>query len=106
MVLIGAFTGPLAKIPGPFYAKFTEMPWMMRAVSGEQMNTGPEMIKRYGPVIRVAPNLAIFADKVGVRKILLEADLKKSPLYDSMRMHPENANLFTETDKAAYKQSV
>jgi hypothetical protein len=53
-----------------------------------------------------APNLVIFADKVGIRKILLEADLKKSPIYDSMRLHPENANLFTETDKAAYRHSV
>jgi len=52
------------------------------------------------------PNLVLFADKAGVRKMLLEADLPKSPIYDAMRVHRDNATLFTETDKAAFKVSV
>ena len=52
------------------------------------------------------PKIVIFADKAGVRKILLEADLKKAPIYDYMRQHPKNASLFTETDKIAHRDSV
>jgi hypothetical protein len=52
MKLIGGFTGPLAKVPGPFLAKFTAIPWLINAAQGEQMNTGPELIKKYGDVVR------------------------------------------------------
>jgi hypothetical protein len=52
------------------------------------------------------PKLVVFADKAGVRKMLLETDLPKSPIYDKMRIHQGNATLFTETDKAALKVSV
>lgn len=50
--------------------------------------------------------MVVFADKAAIRKILLEADLPKSPVYDAMRVHQDNATLFAETDKAAYKTSV
>jgi hypothetical protein len=53
MILIGGFTGPLAKIPGPFYARFTQIPWLISAMTGEAMNTCPELFKRYGEVVRV-----------------------------------------------------
>ena len=33
-----------------------------------------------------APNAVIFADKAAVRKILLEVDLPKASIYDSMRV--------------------
>ncbi|KAE9365295.1 cytochrome P450, partial [Stipitochalara longipes BDJ] len=105
MVLIGGFTGPLAKIPGPLYGKFTVIPWVINAIQGEQMNTAPELIKKYGEVVRAGPNLVLFANKFAIRKMLLEIDLPKAPIYDAMRVHRDNATLFTETDKAAYKVS-
>lgn len=52
MMLIGGLTGPLAKVPGPFLAKFTTIPWLINAAQGEHMNTGPELIKKYGEVVR------------------------------------------------------
>ncbi|PMD30788.1 cytochrome P450 [Hyaloscypha variabilis F] len=104
-LLIGAFTGPLAKIPGPLVGKFTTLPWLVNTIQGETMNTIPELFKKYGEVVRTGPKLVVFADKAGVRKMLLETDLPKSPIYDKMRIHQGNATLFTETDKAALKVS-
>ena len=124
LLLIGGFTGPLAKIPGPLVGKFTVIPWMIDAIQGEQMNKVPSLFETYGEIVRAGesliltisawkythsiqgPKLVVFADKLGIRKMLLEADLPKSPIYDAMRVHRDNATLFTETDKAAFKVSV
>ncbi len=51
-LLIRAFTGPLAKIPGPLVGKFTTLPWLVNAIQGETMNTIPELFKKYGEVVR------------------------------------------------------
>lgn len=54
MVLINGFTGPLSKIPGPFHAKLTPIPWMIDSLRGEQMNTGQRLIQKYGETVRIS----------------------------------------------------
>jgi hypothetical protein len=53
LVVLGAFSGPLSKIPGPFYAKFTNVPWIYQNISGNSMNVIAGHFEKYGPVIRM-----------------------------------------------------
>jgi hypothetical protein len=53
MLLVRGFTGPLSKIPGPFHARFTPISWMIDSLLGEQMNTGENLVKKYGEVVRI-----------------------------------------------------
>ena len=46
--LLHAFTGPLAKVPGPFLSKLTNFPWMIDTLKGNHMHAGHELFKKYG----------------------------------------------------------
>jgi len=63
MMLIGGFTGPLAKIPGPLVGKFTALPWMINAFRGEAMNTVPELFEKYGEVVRTGESLTLMTSR-------------------------------------------
>lgn len=54
--VIKAATDPLRAIPGPFLARFTRL-WYFHAVyKGNFELTNVELHKKYGSVVRVAPN--------------------------------------------------
>jgi hypothetical protein len=53
LALIGAFTGPLSKVPGPLMYKLTPIPWLIDTISGNSMHVGPVLFKKYGDVVRV-----------------------------------------------------
>lgn len=123
--VVNGVTGPLTKIPGPFSSKFTDIIWKTYFLRQKTARLGDAWIQKYGPVVRVgesiyplysyhgtsltiikAPSLVLIADKDAIRKVLSEIDMKKGPVYDDMRLQPDVASLFTETDKASYKIAV
>jgi hypothetical protein len=53
LMLKMAYTGPLSKIPGPWYGKFTSIPWMIENVTGNSMNVMPKLFEKWGDVVRV-----------------------------------------------------
>ena len=54
VTLLHAFTGPLSKVPGPFLAKFTKIPWAMEFIKGTHLNTvGPIFEKYDSDIIRI-----------------------------------------------------
>ena len=54
MALMAAFTGPLAKIPGPLIYKLTPLPWVIENVTGNTMNVAPKLFEKYGDIVRVS----------------------------------------------------
>lgn len=125
MILITAYTGPMSRIPGPFLAKFTVLPWMYECVTGNMANVAPIHFKRYGDIVRIgkfssrdleseistdlprtAPREVLVAEKQAIHKIVVEEDLKKAPIYEAIREERHVTSLFSETDKVAYKQRV
>jgi hypothetical protein len=54
LILLTAFTGPLSKVPGPLINKLTVFPWLYQVVIGNQLNIGPPLFKKYGPVVRIS----------------------------------------------------
>lgn len=55
-VFYDALFGPLAKFPGPLVAKFTKTFAIRSMVSGNCGVDIPELHKKYGPVVRIAPH--------------------------------------------------
>ena len=52
MMFVNAFTGPFAKVPGPLWARFTILPWMIDVLRGKQHYRGERMLAKYGNVVR------------------------------------------------------
>ncbi|KAI5800072.1 cytochrome P450, partial [Geopyxis carbonaria] len=52
---------PLAKYPGPWWFACTEIPFCYYSVTGQPHSKWDELHKRYGPVVRLAPDTLSFA---------------------------------------------
>ncbi|KAE8380493.1 cytochrome P450 [Aspergillus bertholletiae] len=101
--LIVGFTGPLAKVPGPFWNKLSALPWRIAFLRGTAFLLAQDLHRKYGDIVRVAPNLVLVSDFDSVHKVLFEWDLQKSPVYEKYRQKPHITTLFTERDKAKYR---
>jgi hypothetical protein len=56
-----AFYGPLAKIPGPRWNAFTVFPLIRHMWAGLEVDYVEELHKKYGPIVRIAPDLVAVA---------------------------------------------
>lgn len=51
-----AYATPLRSVPGPFLAKFTRL-WLAKAIASRKFDKiNIELHRKYGPVVRIAPN--------------------------------------------------
>jgi hypothetical protein len=55
-----AFRGPLAKIPGPASRHLSILPYIQDLLSGRSVNSTVALHKKYGDVVRLAPNEVSF----------------------------------------------
>jgi len=53
LALLHAFTGPLSKVPGPFLAKLSQIPWLTETLKGTQIHSVPKLLEKYGNTVRV-----------------------------------------------------
>lgn len=64
---------PLAHIPGPFLARFTSL-WLYRlSYSGTEATTIDGLHKKYGPVVRIAPNDVDISDGAALNPIYVKS---------------------------------
>ncbi|KAF4784846.1 cytochrome P450 [Colletotrichum scovillei] len=96
-------TGPLAKIPGPWLNRFTALPWMVAVVRGKAFEQGINYNRKYGDIVRVAPDLVLVSDEKSVNQILVGMDLRKSVLYEKFSQNEDGVTLFTMRDRAQYR---
>jgi hypothetical protein len=92
-IFLTAYTGPLSKIPGPFWSKFTVLPWSISAIRGDSPRTVPELFEKYGNTVRVGPNLVMVTGPKAVVHVLGHEDFPKDPKYAYLREDPKIANL-------------
>ncbi|RDW56438.1 hypothetical protein BP5796_13187 [Coleophoma crateriformis] len=78
--LLFGFTGPLAKIPGPWLCKVSTLPHKLALIQGRNVERYRDLMKRYGDTVRVGA------------------------FYHGIQANPKAPDLQTETDKVAYKQ--
>ncbi|KZV88089.1 cytochrome P450 [Exidia glandulosa HHB12029] len=79
------FFGPLAHVPGPWYAKATDAWLIPHTICMRQVRAIDELIKRYGSVVCIGPNKVIFIDPA-TNKIVYGGRFPKDKYYLSLRM--------------------
>ncbi|PMD27974.1 cytochrome P450 [Hyaloscypha hepaticicola] len=107
-----ALSTPLRGIPGPFLARFTRF-WKLKEIyKGHFEKTNVKLHRKYGPIVRIAPNEYSIDDPDAVKIIYgLGSQFIKSPWYiaaGSADKHPP-ADLFTDrnpTRHAATRRKV
>ncbi|KAF4301348.1 Cytochrome P450 [Botryosphaeria dothidea] len=55
-IIFYALAGPLRKVPGPWYARFTNLPLKWATIKGRRMYFIEALHKKYGDMVLIAPN--------------------------------------------------
>lgn len=102
------YASPLRKYPGPFLASFSRLWKVMSTARGRTHLDHIKLHKKYGPVVRIAPNEVSVASPEAARTLLSAGKrFFKTPFY-GVFPPPENPDIFTETreDVHAMKKRV
>jgi len=77
-----ALVSPLNQVPGPWYAKFSNLRLKLAVISGRRLHYIHALHKQYGEVIRVAPNEVSVAEVAGFKKIhAISGGFRKAQWY-------------------------
>jgi len=99
LVIERLFLSPLAKIPGPKLAALTQWWMIYHEFNGDRTVTIHKLHRKYGPVVRVAPNEVSFISPEGVKDIYgAGSTFPKSHFYDLFQYYGER-NMFTTLTK-------
>lgn len=102
------YASPLRKYPGPFLASISRL-WKVRSTaSGRTHLEHIALHRKYGPVVRIAPNEVSVSSPEAARTLLSAGKrFFKTPFY-GVFPPPENPDIFTETreDVHAMKKRV
>jgi cytochrome P450 len=63
------FTTIPSSVPGPFIARLTSKWFLMADLAGNKASTVDALHKKYGPVVRVAPNELVFSSVEAIKPI-------------------------------------
>jgi hypothetical protein len=102
------YASPLRKYPGPFLASFTRLWKVKSTASGRTHLEHIELHRKYGPVVRIAPDEVSVSSPEAARTLLSAGKrFFKTPFY-GVFPPPENPDIFTETreDVHATKKRV
>ncbi|EGX46848.1 hypothetical protein AOL_s00097g274 [Orbilia oligospora ATCC 24927] len=92
---------PLASLPGPFFARITDLYGGYHAWTGRHHYHLYELHKKYGPVIRYGPNRVSFNSATAVKDIYgATKPLRKSAGYRALLLSGNVFSLFTSIDKS------
>ncbi|KUI73017.1 hypothetical protein VM1G_08319 [Cytospora mali] len=80
--VVKCLTSPLAKIPGPWYTKFTDIVATIHLLQSSRPAYVHELHEKYGPVVRLSPTEVDLMDVPAVKEIhAVKATYVKSPFY-------------------------
>ena len=98
-VLYLRYLHPLASIPGPFWASLSRL-WMAKhAWDGDMNVTMIELHKKYGPLVRTAPDEVSISDTDAIKKIYgAGTKFRKSDWYSVWQGH-RTFDLFAERNE-------
>ncbi|KAH8758356.1 cytochrome P450 family protein [Diaporthe sp. PMI_573] len=82
--LIRAAISPLRSIPGPFSARFSRLWYLHKVWTGVLPRLNIDLHRKYGPVVRIAPNEYSLDDPAAVKAIYgLGTTFTKGPWYSA-----------------------
>lgn len=98
------YFSPLSKYPGPFFASITRLWKVISTARGHTEHDHIAVHRRYGDVVRVAPEELSFARPQAGRDILTAGKgFHKTDFY-GVFPPPENPDIFTETREHVHAQ--
>ncbi|KAJ1918090.1 hypothetical protein H4219_002811 [Mycoemilia scoparia] len=102
-VLVGAVVGyiswrifyervmsPLRDVPGPFLNSITSLVSNIQGALGKNHSYPIELHEKYGPVVRIAPDIVSISDPKDIRTVLATHDFRKSQIYKDMELVEPN----------------
>lgn len=85
-ILVRAVASPLASIPGPLLARFTRLWFLARVAGGRFEADNVALHRRYGPIVRVAPDTYSIDLPEAVGAVYgVGSPMRKSAWYDGWR---------------------
>jgi hypothetical protein len=98
------YASPLRKYPGPFLASFSRVWKAISTASGRTHLQHIDLHRKYGPVVRIAPNEVSLASPEAARLLLSAGKgFHKTDFY-GVFPPPENPDIFTETREDVHAQ--
>ncbi|THW55469.1 cytochrome protein [Aureobasidium pullulans] len=106
-LLFFAFFSPLSGISGPFLTRFTRLWYLKKIVDGDFEKTNLQLHKKYGAIVRIAPNEYSISDPTTLKVIYGHGTtFVKAPWYRaSGNSHPDIHDLFTDEDPIRHRDS-
>lgn len=75
----------MAHVPGPWYTKYTSLGFAYNALIPRAHVWVDDLHRKYGPVVRLTPNMVAVVDPDGVADIFRSSrGYLKGPIYDSL----------------------
>ena len=79
------FLSPLSSIPGPWYAAISDLWLNIHVLLLRRCRAIDDVLRRYGPIVRIAPNKVIFLDPTIMKHVYgAGSKLSKSSFYKSV----------------------
>ncbi|KAI0023292.1 isotrichodermin C-15 hydroxylase [Xylariomycetidae sp. FL0641] len=101
LVVYRLYFHPLAKYPGPFWAKMTDAYQLYHAWKGDRHLEFWRMHERYGKIVRFGPNSVSFNSNTALKDIYgFKSNVRKAPFYDAF-VHPA-PNTHNSRDKTLH----
>ncbi|KAK0701956.1 cytochrome P450 4F3 omega-hydroxylase [Lasiosphaeria miniovina] len=86
---------PLAKVPGPPARKFSFLPCIAMSLQGRESHAVRDLHARYGPVVRVNPDIVSFTEPTAWREIYGYPGVKKFKKSGYRQLRPGVPDLLT-----------
>lgn len=105
-ILYCRFLHPLSDIPGPFFASFSRLWLAFSVIGGRAEYTQRELHKRYGPLVRIAPNEVAVSDPSAVKVIYnIKSGFTKTDFYppQAPKISP-HGDRFSQLDELKHAQ--
>lgn len=103
-IVIAHLVSPLRSIPGPFLARFTKLWFLYKAWLGRSDKDNVALHKKYGTIVRYAPNHYSFSDPEAAKIIYGQGtEFDKSSWYEAWNA-PGLKTLFNEPSVKAHAQ--
>ncbi|KAH7310529.1 benzoate 4-monooxygenase cytochrome P450 [Stachybotrys elegans] len=103
--LYNVYFHPLRKIPGPFWAKASEIPSWYHAAHGKRHIWLWQLFQIYGNTIRVGPNLVLFCDPEAYSAIYnMKSNVRRSVFYEGLTMNMQEKTTLNTIDPAEHAE--
>ncbi len=100
LILTQSFISPLRSVPGPFLARFTRLWYFNRVEKGRFEHENIALHRKYGPVVRVAPDMYSLDDPSIIKTVYgIGSKFSKSDWYEGWKHpSPDRWTLFPDRD--------